>query len=551
MVTPEVLRSLKDPLRFARLFWPDVTFYRQQMDIIYSVRDNDETFVPAGNMLGKDFVGGFICLWFFLTRHPVRVVTTSVKDDHLRVLWGEIGRFIQTCRAPLLYKDGGPLIARHRDIRKIVRGEVCQISYLLGMVSEKGEGMAGHHAKHTLGVIDEACHDAETEVLSEEGWKRFADLTSSDRLLTMDPATRIAEYQHPVEIHRHQYSGPMYLYERRCGNFCVTPSHRMLWSRQRASCAIPWSDYYLEPIKSINGTDRAIPRCFRWTGLDIEHFEIPGLRTKRKTYPPRQVSMADWLEFLGWYIAEGSLAFGRNGEPKKVAVSQKDMSVLHRLAEIARRMGFSPRVYPGPSASLRIGERRLADYLLGYGRYSYEKRIPSFVGSLSPKLIEIFLQAFKQGDGYDRAESGREILYTSSQRLADDLQILSFKAGRESTVCQRKLIGLPAPNGTSRRDGFVVSRSRDGLDSHLKIKRQHLQIVDYTGEVACAQMSTHHTLFTRRRGVCMWSGNSGVDDLVYNQMDTWAKRKLIIGNPNPCANFFKAGVKGGDIVAQT
>lgn len=155
-MTPEVLRSLKDPLRFARLFWPDVTFYRQQMDIIYSVRDNDETFVPAGNMLGKDFVGGFICLWFFLTRHPVRVVTTSVKDDHLRVLWGEIGRFIQTCRAPLLYKDGGPLIARHRDIRKIVRGEVCQISYLLGMVSEKGEGMAGHHAKHTLGVIDEA-----------------------------------------------------------------------------------------------------------------------------------------------------------------------------------------------------------------------------------------------------------------------------------------------------------------------------------------------------------------------------------------------------------
>jgi hypothetical protein len=42
------------------------------------------------------------------------------------------------------------------DIRKIVRGTECKISYLRGMVSEHEEGLAGHHSTYTLAVVDEA-----------------------------------------------------------------------------------------------------------------------------------------------------------------------------------------------------------------------------------------------------------------------------------------------------------------------------------------------------------------------------------------------------------
>lgn len=41
-----------DPIAFQRKLWPHITFYREQVEIIYSVENNDETFVPAGNMLG-------------------------------------------------------------------------------------------------------------------------------------------------------------------------------------------------------------------------------------------------------------------------------------------------------------------------------------------------------------------------------------------------------------------------------------------------------------------------------------------------------------------
>ena len=146
-----------DPLRFGKALWPDVDFYDRQREIIASVQRNDETFVYACNMSGKDFVSGFLALWYFTCHGPVRIVTTSVRDDHLRVLWGEIGRFIETSRFPLLVKDGGPLLFNHRELKKVLpNGRVDRISYCIGMVSEKGEGMAGHHAKYTMGIIDEA-----------------------------------------------------------------------------------------------------------------------------------------------------------------------------------------------------------------------------------------------------------------------------------------------------------------------------------------------------------------------------------------------------------
>lgn len=100
-------------------------------------------------------------------------------------MWGEIRRFIQTSRIPLEESEGGPLVVNHLHIRKIAvaghtimneegkalpprkRGSqvkaVDGLSYLIGRVSAKGEGLLGHHIAdvgdgipRTLFVADEA-----------------------------------------------------------------------------------------------------------------------------------------------------------------------------------------------------------------------------------------------------------------------------------------------------------------------------------------------------------------------------------------------------------
>ncbi len=154
---------LRDPLAFCKLVWPDCTLYKQQREICYSVRDNDRTFVPAGNALGKDFVSAFIAIWWFCTRIPARVVTTSVKQAQLEdVLWGEIRRFIQSSRVKL------PLLYNHLKIRRVMDdGSIHPNSELVGQVSNTQEGLLGRHStagfkavqndvKRTLVIFDEA-----------------------------------------------------------------------------------------------------------------------------------------------------------------------------------------------------------------------------------------------------------------------------------------------------------------------------------------------------------------------------------------------------------
>lgn len=167
-------RSFQDPFKLGKLLWPDVNFYSQQREIVMSVWNNKLTVVPAGHQLGKDFVSGFICLAFFLTRHPCRIVTTSVDGSQLQsVLWGEIKRFIQTSRIELNNERGGPLVVNHMRIRKMWHGEVDALSYLIGRVSEFGEGMSGHHiaqtgdgVARTLFLADE-CSGVREEIISK------------------------------------------------------------------------------------------------------------------------------------------------------------------------------------------------------------------------------------------------------------------------------------------------------------------------------------------------------------------------------------------------
>ena len=155
------------PVEFLHLLWPQYPIYDKQQEICRSVVNNSETFCPAGNMLGKDFISGMLVLWFFLTRWPCRVVTSSADHSQLEsVLWGEIRRFIQTSVIQLDIDKGGPLVINHMHLRKHLphdKKQVCGLSYCIGRVAAKGEGLLGHHIANegdgiprTLLLLDEA-----------------------------------------------------------------------------------------------------------------------------------------------------------------------------------------------------------------------------------------------------------------------------------------------------------------------------------------------------------------------------------------------------------
>lgn len=177
-----------DPLSFRDKCWPWVEFYPQQIEIIYSVLDNHTTVVPAGNQLGKDFVSAFICLWIFMAFEEVRVLTTSVKDEHLNVLWGEITKFINTSRIPLVEipkvekTKGAPWRMVHHKITKNAEDPFGKgKSYILGTVADDSQSLAGHHVTAdennqwsaiSLYVQDEASSMNPNHFDAAQGWAK-------------------------------------------------------------------------------------------------------------------------------------------------------------------------------------------------------------------------------------------------------------------------------------------------------------------------------------------------------------------------------------------
>lgn len=162
-----------DPVRFTNLVWPEIKLYDKQKEIMYSVRDNDETFAPAGNQLGKDFVSAIIALWFFCSRRPAKVVTTSVKGDQLNdVLWGEIRRLIENAKVEL------PIQFNHLRIRqKRKDGTLVGNAELVGQVVKQGEALLGRHLARgknglprTLCIFDEASGMETAAYESSDTW---------------------------------------------------------------------------------------------------------------------------------------------------------------------------------------------------------------------------------------------------------------------------------------------------------------------------------------------------------------------------------------------
>ena len=193
-MSPQALDLLHgDPLAFADAFWPGLGLYDKEQEVVLSVRDSIETYVTAGNKLGKDYTAAWVALAFFIAPqlffepeyvleverqrqprfdpHTRRVVTTSVKDEHLDILWGEIGRHFKTCDLGL----ENLLVMTHHEIRFKGEAEAKNpINYLRGQVSKVGEGMAGHHAAYSLFVCDEASGVDDQAYIAAQGWFKRA-----------------------------------------------------------------------------------------------------------------------------------------------------------------------------------------------------------------------------------------------------------------------------------------------------------------------------------------------------------------------------------------
>ncbi len=145
-----------NPLKFVSLCWPDMQLYDKQRDILVSLVENKETYVHAANELGKSRIAAIAAIWFFASRQPARVVSSSTTQAQLdSILWTEIRSLISKSRVKF------PFEITALRVRKLDAGRnVLPLDYLVGHVTTNIESFQGHHLPNdkprVLCVLDEA-----------------------------------------------------------------------------------------------------------------------------------------------------------------------------------------------------------------------------------------------------------------------------------------------------------------------------------------------------------------------------------------------------------
>lgn len=519
------LQAKKDSHRNPAVWAKDVLgedMWSMQTTICDSVENNRFTAVQSCHAAGKSFLASRLSAWWIATTpmDQVFLVTTAPTARQVSsILW----RYIQ--RAHNLAKERGYPLPGQILSSPIpswkINGELVGIGQK--PPDKEDSAFQGFHAEKILVVIDEACHDDQTDVLTEHGWMRFADLTGTERLLTMDPETHEARYTVPAALVKRPYKGPMHVYQARGMDYSVTPDHTMLYGQRQ-----PWKkDKPLDWRKAQAG--------------DIATWENKFVKKDITWTAPEDPDLSDdWLAFLGWFGSEGSI----DKRVTTVKITQLPGAQQDEIFDICTRLGLNPKIYG--DIQVTINDSKLARYLEQWGRTQLERRVPDPVRFASARQIGIYLDAYSTGDGYHKG-NGREIIYTSSPRMADDLQELILKTGVPSVVTKRKLAGQSnvMPDGhiaTSTVDGYVVSRPANG--THARMRNKNARVEEYDGMVYCATMPRDNLLFTRRNGYTMWSGNCGVDRSIWDAVDSLvtneASRVLAIGNPTDPGSHFRS-----------
>src|SRR5581483_1208796 len=91
-------------------------------------------------------------------------------------------------------------------------------------------GSVLEHASYSFALRNVSrvfCYDAETEVLTSEGWKPWPEVDGTETFATVNPETDEFEYQQATERFSAAYDGPMYRVRSEQVDLLVTPNHRM------------------------------------------------------------------------------------------------------------------------------------------------------------------------------------------------------------------------------------------------------------------------------------------------------------------------------------
>ena len=343
------------------------------------------------------------------------------------------------------------------------------------------------------------CYDADTDVLTADGWKRWADVTNEDKFATLTSAG-IIEYHQPSEIIAKPYKGKMIHVDADAIDLLVTPNHKFLACVTTTREGRKKQNFELIEAQKLHGVSHA----HRKDG------NLPDMPDTIGT---------DLAWFLGFFIGDGYLHQFGNAALFNLVKQRKIDAVLNAADRLGLESSVRDRKTDPKVKEIRVEISAQTKAMFEQCRNENdEKVIPQgLLMSMNTEECNALLNGLLDSDGCRVGTS--DVFDSTSADLRGQFQQLALHCGFaanevEGTTCEagseKEIGGVKFTTNATRKRLCVNRKSlRPEVNKKSSANKRVTREVQYDGMVYCATVP-NHTLYVRRNGKTVWSGNSSI-----------------------------------------
>jgi len=359
-------------------------------------------------------------------------------------------------------------------------------------------GMILHNTVTISKANVQACYSEDTEVLTEDGWKKYNEVKNL-KIAQFNPRNKKISFLNHKGLFIYDYNKEMYHFKDRRNDILVTPNHKMFFREPRHK------EFQAKPAEEITYKRIEFLNSGEYDNDEISKFILPPIKHKQNRvhekyvhqHFPKEIPMDLWLEFMGYYVSEG----GKETAPT-IGITQKAGKNADKiekcLTQLSKYIGFKLTKIPYKNYfKFKITNTQIYNFLTkNCGEHSEEKRIPLKITDLSKRQLKILFDALMLGDGSKDGKS----FGSTSEELVNQIQIIGMLMGKSAS----KHLSYREKIRGNRQNFYGITFSNQTTP---QIKQNSIKKINYKGKVWCFSTETGFFV-TRRNGKIAIQGNS-------------------------------------------
>ena len=344
------------------------------------------------------------------------------------------------------------------------------------------------------------CVDEESEILTNNGWKKYNDqIVDDSKILSYDTKTKQLVWSKILDMFHGNYDGLMFKLTNIGLDALVTPNHKFV-SLENG----------LKPIEEFRTNEHMVlmGSCVQ----DPDHIKYTN----------------DFVELVGWSVTEGNFLYGKNKH--SVQIFQKEGEKAQQIRELLNRMQLVYKEYNWSNPNIKCFRLKhdISNDIITVAKDKILNM--DFINCLTQKQRLLLIQTMVLGDGWNRKNNKNKTRWSYCQKNKEHIDTfiaLCTLAGlTTSTKLVKNIFGFtkspyytvnifqdPKLYCKVEKINMYGGRAKAGGNRMGDNIINNTPTVYYSGKIWCPQ--TEYGTFLCRRGKNVYvSGNTYREDMV-------------------------------------